>query len=268
MRIHHLNCGTMRMPGADLVCHVLLLESEHGLILVDTGFGLADIADPAHRIGPYRAVIRPALVEEQTAIRQVQALGFRPEDVRDIILTHGDSDHAGGLSDFPWARVHVSEQERWAIQHRPTWFERQRYNTKQWRHHPHLHGHAQGTLQWNGFSGVTSLDEVAQGLLLVPLPGHSRGHTAVAVDAGSHWILHAGDAFYHPGTIDGSSAGPLSLRLQEAGFAFDNVALRRSQQKLGGLLRAGGEKPVEIVNSHSRALFLRDRVERHHELDQ
>jgi glyoxylase-like metal-dependent hydrolase (beta-lactamase superfamily II) len=37
MRVHHLNCGTMRPPGAALVCHVLLVESDAGLVLIDTG---------------------------------------------------------------------------------------------------------------------------------------------------------------------------------------------------------------------------------------
>jgi glyoxylase-like metal-dependent hydrolase (beta-lactamase superfamily II) len=36
---------------------------------------------------------------------QVQRLGFDPRDVRHIVLTHLDFDHAGGLDDFPHATV-------------------------------------------------------------------------------------------------------------------------------------------------------------------
>ena len=36
--VHHLNCGTMNMPGAPLVCHVLLVETANALVLVDAGF--------------------------------------------------------------------------------------------------------------------------------------------------------------------------------------------------------------------------------------
>ena len=52
MRVHHLNCGTIRHAGgrffdgrrgvlrvAKLVCHCLLIEGEDGLVLVDTGLG-------------------------------------------------------------------------------------------------------------------------------------------------------------------------------------------------------------------------------------
>jgi hypothetical protein len=42
----------MRMPTVPtLVSHVLLLETEADLVLVDTGFGLEDIVGPARRLG-------------------------------------------------------------------------------------------------------------------------------------------------------------------------------------------------------------------------
>jgi glyoxylase-like metal-dependent hydrolase (beta-lactamase superfamily II) len=52
-------------------------------------------------------LLRPRLVEEETAVAQVRALGHDPADVTDIVLTHMDFDHVGGLGDFPQATVHV-----------------------------------------------------------------------------------------------------------------------------------------------------------------
>jgi hypothetical protein len=59
MRIHHLSCGTMcpfggrlwdghspMLGAAKIVCHCLLIETEIGLVLVDTGFGMRDVAQP------------------------------------------------------------------------------------------------------------------------------------------------------------------------------------------------------------------------------
>jgi glyoxylase-like metal-dependent hydrolase (beta-lactamase superfamily II) len=254
MKVHHLNCGTMRMPGAQLVCHVLLVEAPSGLVLIDTGFGLLDIADPGHRIGPYRAVTRPALMEEQTAIRQIQALGFKPADVRHILLTHGDTDHAGGLSDFPWAMVHVSENEERAIRQRPTWLERLRYNTHQWAHEPTLIGHTPGSESWRGFEGVTPLEEVGPQILLVPLPGHTRGHSGIVLHDGDRFVLHAGDAFYHAGTLSGLSRPPLSLRLQEAAFTFDRRLMRENQARLSEL-QSTNDTDLLIVNAHDPNLL-------------
>ncbi|MFJ1706340.1 hypothetical protein [Kitasatospora sp. NPDC088346] len=47
MKVRHLNCSTVHPPGARLVCHVLLVETPAGLVLVDSGHGLHDITDPA-----------------------------------------------------------------------------------------------------------------------------------------------------------------------------------------------------------------------------
>lgn len=111
MKVHDLNCGTMRPPTAPLVCHVLLVETDNGLVLVDTGFGSDDIADPARRLGPTRHLIRPALRRDETAVHQIEQLGFRRDDVRHIVITHFDLDHIGGISDFPDAQIHVTAAE-------------------------------------------------------------------------------------------------------------------------------------------------------------
>ena len=49
-------------------------------------------------------------------IHQVQALGLTAKSVTDIVLTHGDSDHVGGLADFPEAKVHLSIEEKVEIE--------------------------------------------------------------------------------------------------------------------------------------------------------
>lgn len=40
-------------------------------------------------------------------MRQIRRLGYAASDVCHIVLTELDFDHAGGLEDFPDARVHV-----------------------------------------------------------------------------------------------------------------------------------------------------------------
>ena len=80
MRVHHLNCGTMRPYGAQegLVCHVLLIEAETSLALVDSGLGLQDIAHPGARIGPVRFFLRPVLQESETRSDRSKSLGSTP----------------------------------------------------------------------------------------------------------------------------------------------------------------------------------------------
>ncbi|WP_405061022.1 MBL fold metallo-hydrolase [Kribbella sp. NBC_01505] len=242
MRVHHLNCGSLRFPGAPLICHVLLIESDRGLVLVDSGFGLADIADPS-RLGPVRRLIRPALDPAETAIRQIERLGFAANDVRDVVLTHFDLDHVGGLDDFPAAAVHVSAAEARGAVHSPSWKERKRYRAVQWAHGPRLVEHPADGEPWHGFAAAR---EVLPGVVLIPLVGHTRGHAAVAVHNDREWLVHAGDAFYHHGTLDGGPV-PLPLRINERLVAFNPAQVRANHAHLAALHQSG---PLTIFSAH------------------
>ena len=256
MRLHHLNCGTMHTPGEAIVCHVLLLETPTGLVLVDSGYGLADIASPGARLGPARFMLKPALVEHETAIRQVAALGFDPADVRDIVVTHFDIDHIGGIADFPHARIHTTSAEVLGAITAPSWRERIRYSGAQWAHGPRLEEHIPDGDAWRGFAAAKELTDVAEGLVLVALPGHTRGHAAVAVHAAGRWLLHAGDAFYHRGTLDPSVRVPRALALSERSIAFDRRQVVANHERLREL-HDRREPDIEIVSAHDGELLSR-----------
>jgi len=257
VKVHHLNCGTMQPPGTpELVCHVLLVETDNGLVLVDTGYGLADIADPRRRIGPMRHLLKPAFDPDETAARQVQRLGFGRDDVRHIVITHFDLDHIGGLADFPAAQVHVTSAEIDGAIRTPSWRERLRYRAVQWEHHPVVVEHSADGESWRGFATAKELDAVSPGVVLIPLPGHTRGHACVAVDTGDGWILHCGDAFYHRGEIDGRTSVPRSLKLQERVTAVNFAQLRDNQRRIAELY-ARGEPDLLIICAHDAAQFPR-----------
>ncbi|MEM6533336.1 MAG: MBL fold metallo-hydrolase [Myxococcota bacterium] len=46
-----------------------------------------------------------------TALAQVRERGFNPSDVKGLVLTHLDFDHAGGIADFPGACVSTCGNE-------------------------------------------------------------------------------------------------------------------------------------------------------------
>ena len=211
MRIHHLNCGThcplggpifdgtSRGPLAHIVTHCLLIETDHGLVLVDTGYGLEDVRHPHPRVSRLmRAILNIRFRERETALRQVERLGFAARDVRHIVLTHLDFDHAGGIEDFPEARVHVMEKEHDAAENRRRDFAaRLRYRPLQWDDVRDWRTYAAGGEAWYGFDAVRSLDGLPPEILIVPLPGHTLGHAGVAVQTESGWLLDAGDAYFH-----------------------------------------------------------------------
>jgi glyoxylase-like metal-dependent hydrolase (beta-lactamase superfamily II) len=191
--------GRSRGPLGRLVCHCLLIESEAGLVLVDTGYGLRDIRQPYPRLSPpFKALLNIRLREEETARRQVEGLGFRADDVRHIVLTHLDFDHAGGLEDFPNAQIHLMSAELDAATHRKGFIPNNRYRPAQfdeirsWRTYDAPRGEP-----WFGFEAVRALEGLPPEILLIPLKGHTWGHAGVAVQAPTGWLLHAGDAYFY-----------------------------------------------------------------------
>ncbi|UGT68443.1 MBL fold metallo-hydrolase [Nocardia gipuzkoensis] len=257
MRVHHLNCGTMRPPATPggLVCHVLLVETDDSLVLIDTGIGLRDAEAPTRRFGRGRFYVRPAFDPEEAAINRIRQLGYAPDDVRHIVLTHFDTDHTGGLADFPWARVHLTNAEAFAARHPRTLIERERYRPAQRAHSPALVQHEPGSGEsWRGFPGAEELTDIAAGIVLINLPGHTRGHAAVAVDTGEQWILHVGDSFYHHGQLDGTDSAPRALTAMERVVAHDWNKVRANHRRLAQLW-AAAEPDLLLVNAHDPYLL-------------
>ena len=194
MTIHILNCLTMNPPllrrhiGA--VC--LLVETDEGPVLVDTGFGLHDYSHPAWIVRSFSLITGVLRNQERTAIRQVVGRGWQTEKVRHIILTHLHFDHAGGLQDFPQAWVHVYQPEYAALRKPHGLVERLGYNKSDFSHGPKWVFHDEVNARWFGFDAIR-LDFKPE-MYLIPLPGHTRGNCGVAVRQGSSWLFQCAGA--------------------------------------------------------------------------
>jgi glyoxylase-like metal-dependent hydrolase (beta-lactamase superfamily II) len=253
--VHHLNCATMcpvaaKWVAADMIAHVLLVETERdGLVLVDTGFGTRDCAGetPIRRL--FKVIVRPALDVKETALERVKALGFAPSDVKHIVVTHLDLDHAGGLGDFPHAKVHLHTREHAAAMSRASRNERDRYVAAHWEHGPQWEVYEETGDTWRGLPAITRLRGLDADIGLVPMHGHTRGHSAVIVGAAKRWLVHAGDAYFHRGTVDDAAGKvPIGLRVFEKQLEMDGQARLASVAALREL-RAGYDD-VDMFSAH------------------
>lgn len=253
-------------PGigpAKLVCHTLLIESEKGLILIDTGLGLRDVQNPKERIsGFFRKTLRPILMEHETAYYQIRQMGLNPKDVRHIILTHLDFDHAGGIDDFPNAEVHLMEPERRASLKRNTFISRNRYSPSQLSQSKHWNTYFPDGERWFGFQSVRDLEGLPPEILLVPLYGHTEGHAGVAVKTDLGWLLHAGDAYFYRGELEAKPHCTPGLRAYQSMMEADRYMRLANQQRLRQL--ALHHKDVTIFSAHDAMeyLSLRESVQR------
>jgi glyoxylase-like metal-dependent hydrolase (beta-lactamase superfamily II) len=240
-----------------VVAHCLLIEAGDELVLVDTGFGTDDVADPGRLGRPFGAVVRPKCDIAETAIRQIEGLGLDPSDVRHILLTHLDLDHAGGLGDFPNAEVHVFAPEL-AAARSPSRREAPRYIRAQWAHGPNWVEHDVDGDTWRGFDSVRLLPDLAVEIAMVPLVGHTRGHSGIAVNAGDGWLFHCGDSFFHHGEVATPPSCPAGLRIYESLTCVNDKARRQNQERLRELAREHGDE-VRLICSHDAELL--DRAE-------
>lgn len=258
IKVHHIDCASMCPIGSRvfpsvfpprICCHCLLVETDDSLVLVDTGLGTADFETPGKRLGPARHLLAVEDRPEMPAIRQLPALGFTPDQVRHIVVTHLDLDHAGGISDFPHAEVHVTAAELKEARN-PTLLNRTRYRPMQfaehqnWREHDGVSGE-----NWFGFEAVRDIPGLPPEVLLIPLAGHSAGHMGIAVQSGDTWRFHVGDAFYHPGQLEGE--GPSGLRLFSKLVDHDLPAADHNRARLLHLMKS--EPTVEVFCAHDPA---------------
>jgi glyoxylase-like metal-dependent hydrolase (beta-lactamase superfamily II) len=263
MRVHHLNCGTMRPFGGKLldgspgylhrgkmICHCLLVETSDGLVLVDSGLGVDDVTNPGASLGrTFRTLTLPALDIEETAVRQVVRLGYKASDVRHIVLTHLDLDHAGGLRDFPDAKVHVYAEELRNAQARANVKDRNRFRPAQWAG-ADWETYELGGEDWFGFSAVRDLKGLPPEILVVPLAGHTKGHAGIAVDTGEKWLLHCGDSYFFHGEMDPArpTCTPL-LKLFQNIVETERGPRLANQDRLRSLVKDHGDK-VEVFSAH------------------
>jgi N-acyl homoserine lactone hydrolase len=144
-----------------------VVATEGHVVLVDTGF------PSAYASGPDAAGRRDGLdgfgrlVEigpENLPAAQLALLGLDPTDVTDLVITHGDIDHVGGIDGFPHATLVTSRIEREGG--RPRYF-----------------GDAR-PVEWPAHARYRLLDgddELAAGVTVLFTPGHSPGHLSLLV---------------------------------------------------------------------------------------
>lgn len=155
--------------------HAFAIEWKDHLWLIDTGCG--------QEAGPERG----------KAPEQLRSMGYSPEDVEGIIITHLHKDHTGGLltsegkARYPNTRLYIgeSEMEFWTGSDVPEGNAGDHEVTKVVLE------------QYEGRIEVVPDNAViAPGLRFVPLYGHSPGHNGVMIEDGGQRMLMWADLMH------------------------------------------------------------------------
>ena len=264
MNIYHLNCGTFDPvfgllsfgENVKMTTHVTAIDTGKGLVLIDSGLGLEDCAAPKARLSSFlRKIGRASLDPAETAALQLEAMGYSRDDVTDIVLTHMDPDHTGGLSDFPKARIHVHKDEFQDFSRRNTLLEKERYQPLHITNGRkiELYGQDGEKQTWRGLANAERLRNVDTEILLIPLNGHTRGHSIIAYKNEEKWFIHAGDSYFHRGQIKSGRAIPRSFKLYFLFTSFDKGLRKASELILSRFIKTNPD--VTIYCSHDPIEF-------------
>lgn len=173
------------------VVRSFLVRTADRCALIDTGYGTA--------------------AGGQT-VQILQKAGVKPEDISDVLLTHLDGDHIGGMVEagkpiFPNATVRLShaEYEAWiekGVGRAPQSIEKARSTLV-------LYQDRIETFEFDSqiLPGVTARDAC----------GHTMGHTRYDLDSEGHALSIVGDIFH---------AYPLQLRFTDQSSAYDNDPIK------------------------------------------
>ncbi len=206
----------------DLAMRLLLIEGPDRTFLVDTGIG-DKFSEKLN--GIYN--VRDAPLPDEA----VRRAGFDPTQITDVILTHLHFDHAGGAtgssSSEDSKRTAMFPNARYLVQRRQ--FE--------WAREPSVKD--AGSFRPDDFMPLYEGDhltlieeraEIADGIELLPVDGHTPGMQLVKVTAGTQTLLYVADLV------------PTTSHIRTPWImAYDNEPLRTTAEKQEWLGHAADE---------------------------
>lgn len=191
-----------------------LIDTGDGYILYDTG------SNPDAMKGYWQNIMQEIYplhqTEEERLENQLALCGVKPEEIKTVILSHMHLDHAGNLQLFPHADIYVPKADYLnalaAVHMNPD---------------PETHGgYIKGDLERpvKQYHLVTEDFEIAPGIEVLNLPGHTEGLLGLAVHLEGGTIILPQDCIY-TSEIYGPPA-------KASGLLYDSVAFFKSIEKV------------------------------------
>ena len=171
MKLYIMKVGRLDMPdkghmtpGKDvgtpisMPVYTYLIEHPNGLVLVDAGVENSG----------------PATVNEEDRIEnRLAAIGYKPEDINYVIMTHMHVDHAAYMTKFPQATFVIRKEEL-----RAAWW-------SEFCEHGYVYDHYKDTRDYKYLEPLDDEDFdlfMDGSIVCIDTKGHTRGHQSVILD--------------------------------------------------------------------------------------
>ncbi len=150
-----------------------LIDTGSEVILVDTGI-------PAGTPEESPDETSPAFTGRDicTYMEAFAALGYRPEQVTKILLTHRHADHSGELRSFPNAKIYVNAEET---------------DAEELQGLPNL---VPVRFTDGAYANFPESQRIAEGITYIKAKGHTKGNSIVVAEDGGLFYMFHGDVTY------------------------------------------------------------------------
>ena len=177
-----------------------LIDTGDEVILVDTGLpaGTPEEAPDEHSLAYTGKDI-------STYMEAFEALGYKPDQVTKILLTHKHSDHSGELKSFPNAKIYVNEEEVSADELQG------------------LDNIVPVSFTDGAYYNFPASQKIIDGVYFIKAKGHTNGNSIVIVENdGLFYMLH-GDITYVDEALYENKLSVVFDDLAEARVTLDRV---------------------------------------------
>jgi glyoxylase-like metal-dependent hydrolase (beta-lactamase superfamily II) len=200
--------------------YAVLIDHPEGKFLYDTGCS-PTLRNDEHATFPcYHG-------ENQTLVKQLSLAHTRPEEIKAVILSHMHGDHAGNIGLFKHAEVYVHKAE---IEHAGASGVSTPLDPEMLAKRCHL---------------VDNDRELARGIKLITLPGHSYGVLGLVVETKNDGVLiFPSDAVYTRANF----GPPAKL----SGIVYDSLSFFESIEKVRRLVKKHNAK---VMFPHDMEFF-------------
>ena len=173
-----------------------LIDTGDEVILVDTGFQTGFPA-PAKKLGA------PLYMGEKVAdyMDAFAALGYKPEQVTKILITHKHPDHTGALQYFPNAKVYISPEDADAMKLPEG-------------------GNIIRAQYGQAYKNFPKAQQVADGIWFIEAKGHTNGNSIVIAENEGLFYMFHGDVTYCDAAL---KANKLSIVFEDLKAARDTL---------------------------------------------
>lgn len=150
-----------------------LIDTGNEVILVDTGLPAGTPEE-----NPDENSLIYTGKDIGTYMEAFAALGYKPEQVTKILLTHKHSDHSGELKSFPNAKIYVGEEEVSAMELKG------------------IDNIIPVKYTDGAYYNFPESQKIADGVYFIKAKGHTNGNSLVIVEDGGLFYMFQGDITY------------------------------------------------------------------------